>query len=112
MRPEKMWDNEDYVVAELVDHVKTPSDIQAEIQLLGTLNDLKAKAIRQERELNHLRSIRVKAMQELDVSLELTGTAVERLLEAGKAATIISQSMPPEAATMFITAVVKTAMQL
>ena len=116
LRPEHPSMSTGCVVAELVDFetveiVKT-RDIQQEIKDLRTLNHLKAEAIRKERQLNHVRSVRVKAIQDLDVSLELTGTPVERLLEAGKAATLITQHMPEDAATIFITAVVNAAMKL
>ena len=107
-----MCDHDDYVVAELVQPVKTPSEIQAEIQQMRTLNQLKELALRQQRREDSLRRQRVRDLQSIDVPLDLSGTPVERLLKAGMSATVISQSMPPAAAAIFIAEVIRTALQL
>ena len=104
-------EEEGYVVAEMVDPVKTPSELEEQIRQMARLNKLLAQAVRHEKQLKYLRTQSVQAMQAVDISQRSSGTLVERLLEAGKAATIISHGMPEEAATMFITAAVNAVLQ-
>ena len=107
-----MCDHDDYVVAELVQPVKTPSEIQAEIQQMRTLTRLKELALRQQRLEDGMRRQRVRELQSFDVPLDLSATPTERLLKACVTATFISQYMPSAAATSFLAEVIRTALQL